>query len=205
LGVNQNYSDMRILLMAVLITLVSCSKQPPPADTTIQDNPSKEGVIPPGGAREEFADTPGLVRVTFTDNGVTKTADGTYLNGKKQGTWSEYHPNGLLKNLTTYINGEKEGISVELNNNGQLTKRCYYHKGVRHGEYKEFNYANLKEERVYSYGKIEGQVKIYYDNTKLMEESLYKNGVRDGVSKWFDQEGNLTIEYEYKNGELIKK
>ena len=120
---NQIYRDMRILLMVLLVTLFSCSKQPAPADAITPDNPSEEGVIPPGGAREEFTDTPGLVRVTFTDNGVTKTADGTYLNGKKQGTWSEYHPNGLLKNLTTYINGEKEGISVELNNNGQLTKR----------------------------------------------------------------------------------
>jgi hypothetical protein len=188
----------------LLIMAAACTNKPSVEVPQVTSQGELEG-IPPGAIKEEFADAPGMVRVLLSDNGGSKSADGTYMNGKKEGSWTEYYTNGVVKNITTYMAGEKEGIYAEMNNNGQLIKRFYYHKGQRHGDYKEFNYSNLKEERIYKFGKIEGTVKIYYDNAKVMEEGVYKNGLRDGISKWYDQDGKLTIEYEYKNGELVKK
>lgn len=195
---------MRNLRSFLIVSiLISCSEKP----TGIPEVASAEEFkdIPAGAVKEEYKDAPGLAFVSLSDNAGNKTAGGNYLNGKREGSWVEYHSNGVVKSITTYVGGEKEGIAIEIGNNGQVIKRMSYHKDKRHGDYKEYNYANVKEERIYQNGKIEGLVKIFYDNGKIMEEGLYKSGLRDGISKWYDQEGNMTIEYEYKGGELIKK
>jgi antitoxin component YwqK of YwqJK toxin-antitoxin module len=203
-------------IVAVLITaLVSCNQRPisnkaeraPTGSATSNGttNGDAEEGIPVGALKEEFTDTPGLVRVTLVDQGGLKSADGYYLNNQRHGTWTEYQTNGIIKSITSYYKGKKEGLCVEMNN-GQMTKRFYYHNGLRHGDYKEFISTSLKEERNYVNGKIEGVVRIFYDyNSKLMEEGNYKNGLRDGISKWYDQDGKLAIQYEYKNGELVNK
>ena len=201
------------ILAIVLIT--SCTqhkndqeiKNQPSVEATSQPatNAQVEDPVPAGAFQETFEDTPGLVRLSVKDVTGAISQQGNYLNGKRDGIWSEFNTNGLLKTATSYVNGKKEGLYVELNPSGQMIKRFFYHNGLRHGEYKEFNYSNLKEERTYINGKLEGIVKIYYDGAKIMEEGAYQNGLREGISKWYDQNGNVTITYEYKKGELVKK
>jgi len=199
---------MKCIVTFLLITFVlGCTPEkktePLPAEANKNPETSAPENIPAGATQETFIDSPDLVLVTYNEAGITHK--GNLVKGKKEGTWSEFLSNGLLKSATSYVGGIKEGLYVEVNQNGQVTKRFYYHNNLRHGEYKEFNYTIVKEERTYQFGKLEGLVKIYYDNGKIMEEGLYKNGTRDGTSKWYDQEGKPTITYEYKNGELIKK
>lgn len=150
---------MRIIVL--LMVLVSCNTKP-----TVEQKPvvatsqvELEG-IPPGAIQEEFTDAAGMVRVTLADNGGLKSADGTYVNGKREGTWTEYTTSGLVKSLTSYVNGEKEGIYVEMDASGQMVKRFYYHKWKRHGEYKEFNYSTLKEDKLYRFQKVERPVRL---------------------------------------------
>ncbi len=205
---------MKFYSCAILVLLTSCTQEK--SSTEIVNPPSTESVtqsavdsiatdpIPVGANQETFDDTPGLVRA-IVNNGTAISLQGNYLNGKREGIWSEFHPNGLLKSATSYVNGIREGLYVELNQSGQMTKRFFYHNNIRHGEYKEFNYSTVKEERVYNMGKLEGLVKVYYDGGKIMEEGAYQNGLREGVSRWYDQNGNVTITYEYKKGELVKK
>lgn len=201
---------MRHVIFLLLVAIaVSCSPENKPEAVSIENEPPEKTIsaegegIPAGAQQETFADTPDVVQVTFNEGGITQK--GVYVNGKREGVWSEFQPNGLLKSVTSYVRGVKEGLYAEVNQSGQVTKRFFYHNNLRHGEYKEFNYTTLKEERTYQYGKLEGTVKIYYDNGKIMEEGQYRNGTRDGISKWYDQEGKPTITYEYKNGELVKK
>ncbi len=203
----------RLILTACFVSLfVSCSEKPsaiaeqPTTPTAITTPPSTEVKadeftdLPAGAVKEELTDTPGIVSVKAGND-----ASGIYKDGKRSGSWVEYHPGGLVKSITSYVEGKKEGLHIELSNNGSLTKRFSYHNNLRHGEYKELNYNTVKEERFYQYDKLEGLVKIYYDNGKVMEEGNYKNGTRDGISKWYDQNGKVTITYEYRNGELVKK
>jgi antitoxin component YwqK of YwqJK toxin-antitoxin module len=199
-----------IYIVSVLL-YISCTEKPKPQEiiappptaanqATTESNESSYADLPSGAIKEEFQDTPDVVKIT-----VGKEIKGTYKSGKRNGSWVEYHPNGLIKTITSYVDGKKEGLFVELNNNGQLQKRIFYHNDTRHGEYKEFNFTNIKEERYYQYDKLQGTVKIFYDNGRIMEEGNYKDGTRDGTSKWYDQNGNVTITYEYRNGELVKK
>jgi hypothetical protein len=200
----------RLLLLLFTVVVFGCTEKKsseiktPAGKETVRSANRDLNEIPAGASKDEFADVPGLVGITVGSPG-NQTATGHYLSGKREGTWVEYYPNGLIKLVTSYVNGEKEGLCVEFGNNNQVTKSCYYHKSQRHGEYKEYNYTTVKEVRKYVNGKIDGLAKIYYDNGKIMEEGVYKEGLRDGVSKWYNQEGKLTIQYEYRNGQLIKK
>jgi len=161
--------------------------------------------IPADAAREKFADNPSLEKITIKNKQGYVTLEGNLLNGKKEGTWAEYNPNGTVKSLTVYSGGKKEGLYIELNGTGQFVRRISYHNNVRHGEYVEFAFPNKKEERNYVNGKIEGVVRLYYPDGKVMEEGAYKNDTRDGISRWYGVDGKLSIEYEYKNGVLVQK
>jgi antitoxin component YwqK of YwqJK toxin-antitoxin module len=191
-----------VLLILCLLTCFSCTEKErdsrPLSDTEIAG-------IPAGAVQEEFADAPGLVKVTLNDNNGKVSASGLYLNNQREGSWVEYYPTGATKSITTYIGGKKEGIALEFNDSGQLVKRSTFHLDQLDGDYREYNYTIVREERFYKNGKLEGTVKIFYPDGKVMEEGLFKNGTRDGISKWYDQQGNVTIEYEYQNGVLIKK
>jgi antitoxin component YwqK of YwqJK toxin-antitoxin module len=184
---------IRIAVLAAAFFLVQC--------TAGNDTPAEE----PIGIKEEFSDTPGLVRTEIVDAAGRLTTIGYYLNGKKEGAWTDYTQDERVHRLTTYVNGKKEGIYLEFSTANQVTVRCFYHNDVRHGRYVEYSTLGLKEERYYVNGKIDGLVRVYFNDGKLMEEGYYKEGQREGISKWYDREGNKTLEYEYRKGELVKK
>lgn len=198
----------------LVILLASCSPEKPNQEAKVLSTeqllvkPVTDSTaidpIPGNAIQETFEDKPGLVRVIVND-GTAIAQQGNYFNGKREGIWVEFYPNGLVKNATSYLNGAMEGLRVEMDANGQLTKRLFFHNNLRHGEYKEFNYATVIQQRTYKNGKLEGLVKVFYSNGKLMEDGMYQNGLREGISQWYDQNGNLTITYEYKKGELVKK
>src|SRR5580704_5644198 len=183
---------MRHVISIPLMLLISaCST---PASENNEAGAGTElasGDIPSGALREKFDDNPQMEKITINDASGHLSAQGTVLNGKKEGSWTEFYTNGSVKSVTPFVDGKKEGCYVELNNNGQFVKRISFHNNLRHGEYKEFNYSNLKEMRFYQNDKLEDTVKIYYDNGKVMELGCFKNGTRNGISRWYDQEGKL--------------
>ncbi len=194
---------MKNSLLMIVILLWNCSNVETSNSATSMSAGTSD--IPAGAEVVAYEDSPSLEKVALKDASGSISLEGTVLDGKRSGAWTEYHPNGLVKTITSYVNGMREGLQVELSTNGQLEKRSMFHKDQLHGPYREYRYNTVKEERFYNEGKLEGTTKVYYDNGKIMEEGAYRNGTRDGISRWYDQEGNVTIEYEYKNGELVKK
>ncbi len=187
-----------MILFGVLF-LASC------ADKTIETAVVATADMPTGAVQEPFEDNPNMIKVTVSDATGNTTTYGIYLNGLREGSWTELHPNGHVKNITGYTQGLKEGQSVEIDNRGQLLERFTYHKDKLEGPYTKYNRSRIKETKNYKNGFLEGKVEIFYDNAEVMEESYYKNGKRDGIANWYDQEGNLTITYEYVDGEWIKE
>ena len=129
---------------------------------------------------------------------------GDYLEGVREGVWTEFHPNGFVKLVVGYVNGRKQGQQLELDNRGQLEVRSTFYQDKLHGQYVKYNRTRIKEKKNYDNGQLSGLKEIFYGNGTIMEQSNYVAGQMDGIAKWFDQEGNVTIEYLYKNGELIK-
>ncbi len=187
-----------IIFLFSIFFLASCSNSQ-------SEQPKVEAAdMPEGAIQTPFEDNPAMVKVTVDDGTGNVIAYGIYVNGLREGSWAELHPNGHVKNITGYANGVKEGQSVEIDNRGQLLERFTYHNGKLEGSYTKYNRSRIKETKEYKNGLLEGKVEVFYDTAKVMEESYYKNGKRDGVAKWYDQEGNLSIEYTYVEGEWIK-
>ncbi|MCB0505524.1 MAG: toxin-antitoxin system YwqK family antitoxin [Cyclobacteriaceae bacterium] len=187
----------KIIIPISFIFLIACNS--PQDQTTVSDDDLLIGAV-----ETPFEDEPGMSFVTTNDSQGNISTSGIYVDGIREGSWVEYHPNGLAKTIVGYENGMREGQGIELDNRGQMLERFTYHKDKLDGPYTKYNRTRVKEENNYKNGKLEGESKVYYDNGKIMEESTYKDGKRDGIARWYDQEGNMTIEYMYKDGEWIK-
>ncbi|MEQ8926345.1 MAG: toxin-antitoxin system YwqK family antitoxin [Fulvivirga sp.] len=190
----------KLSLVVIAFYLFGCNQSAEFSEATI------EGLaeLPSNATKEPYEGSPDLVKVTYTDpDGIVNSGD--YLLGKRNGTWTEFHSNGLVKSVTGYVGGLKQGSYTEIDDRGQLMVSASYYNDKLHGTWTKFNRSRVKEEKNFVNGKLEGVSKMFYDTGNLMEEGNYANGVRHGVSKWYDQQGNVTIEYEYENGELINK
>ena len=72
---------------------------------------------------KKFTDVP------FTGK-VTGEWEGKIKNGKREGTWNEYHSNGQLWSKGKYKDGEQEGLWEFYNENGKLVKKRNFKDGV---------------------------------------------------------------------------
>ncbi len=158
---------------------------------------------PPGAIIEDYQELEGLSKVSVKESGRI-LAEGDYYQGKRQGSWTEFYANGLVKGTTTYYNGIKQGVAIELSEIGELTKKAVYRNGLLDGEYVLFERRKIKEILNYSNGLLNGPKRSYYTNGNPLEESNYVNGKIDGVAKYYNQQGELLYEYQYKQGELVE-
>jgi hypothetical protein len=75
---------------------------------------------------KKFSDVP------FTGKTTGKT-QGSFRNGKKDGPWVTYYPNGQLGSKGTYKDGKKEGLWVSYWDSGDLQSKGTYKDGKRDG------------------------------------------------------------------------
>ena len=104
----------------------------------------------------------------------------TLGNGKKQGFWRYFWPNGDLKYEVYYEQGEKEGLEIS------------YYDGQDCIEYSN----------TYNKGMLDGPRVMFYPNCSTRVEEMYKNGLKDGYERNFDQTGVLLTEGNFSKGEL---
>ncbi len=104
----------------------------------------------------------------------------TLGNGKKQGFWRYFWPNGDLKYEVYYEQGEKEGLEIS------------YYDGQDCIEYSN----------TYNKGTLDGPRVMFYPNCSTRVEEMYKNGLKDGYERNFDQTGVLLTEGNFSKGEL---
>ena len=117
-----------------------------------------------------------FTEVPFTGK-VDGQFNGSFKNGKKDGSWVEYSDNGQLASKGEYKNGKEEGSWVEYSDNGKLASK---------GELKN--------------GKEEGSWVYYHENGKLFSKGEYKNGKEEGSWVEYHENGKLSSKCEYKNG-----
>ncbi|MEN9459333.1 MAG: hypothetical protein RL135_1952 [Bacteroidota bacterium] len=105
----------------------------------------------------------------------------TMANGKKQGFWRYFWPNGDLKYEVYYENGEKEGLEISYFDNQDCLE-----------------YSNT-----YSKGMLDGPRLMFYPNCSTRVEEVFKLGQKSGYERNFDQNGILTTEAVFEKGELV--
>lgn len=128
--------------------------------------------------------------------------EGTFVDGKPEGRFVYYYPNGKVKIISDFsqkgkisrtrmfheVNGKLMAVGKYLDEKRDSTWRFYSEDSV------------LVSEEPYTQGKKNGVVKSYFPNGKVAEEKPYKMDVLDGVWKQYFDDGAMKAQGKYVNG-----
>ena len=93
---------------------------------------------------KDLVERDGIYYKKFTDvpftGKTTGQEQGSFKNGKKDGSWISYHENGQLEFEGNYKNDKKEGSWVRYWDDGQLKFKGDYKNGRREGYWIVFSY-----------------------------------------------------------------
>ena len=150
--------------------------------------------------------------------------------GQREGVWSDYHENGIIKYEGKFINGKEVGVFKYYDYSGNIAiKLNYLDAGVTstailyypNGSIKsQGNYFHQKKNDVWIYynslgqkifkehylrGVLNGEVIYYHDNNLISEKYMYINGVKHGGASIFYSSGLLNVTCNYLNNKLHGK
>ena len=171
-----------------------------------------------------------LVKKTYFYNNGQNKEEGSYLNGKKHGTWTAWYKNGNKKSKTTFLNGKSDGKSTVWSpdgkesfeliwkrgkkfdgiwtnwyNNGQKESKGAFDNGIPIGIY-TYWYENGQKESEGTYiGLYRGITKHgkwthWYENGPKKEELTYREGKKYGIWTNWYNNGQKELEGAYKDG-----
>lgn len=119
----------------------------------------------------------------FTTAGILESEG--LMNGKKrEGKWLFYHNNGKsIMGEENYTNGKLNGVYKTFFPNGELTEVTSYKNGLIDGNYKKYSIKGLLyNDFNYKGGKLNGMA-IYYSRKTgdLIKKGPFKNDMRVGT------------------------
>jgi len=194
-------------LLALLALLTACGSQPeapPPAVDAPPTAPAAEeapkstlpGLDCPEGASyregqgaqgvEQYCEKEGVmhgpIRKFYTNE--KRSAEGSYTEGKTDGTWSWWYEDGSKKSKGSYKLGKQTGGWAWWHQNGERAR--------------EGDFLN---------GRKAGQWTSWYDNGRKSEEGLYFNDMKDGQWTYFHDDEDTTVARleTWSNGTLTKE
>ena len=112
----------------------------------------------------------------YQDGVILKSICLVDSDGKKQGPFIDYYPNGNVSKKGFYRDGKLSGYCQELYQNGQISALSFYKNGYP-----------------------EGIQKVYYDNGTLWKEYICENGVKSGSYREYYRSGRLMIDCSFHN------
>lgn len=149
-----------------------------------------------------------LVKVEryYVDNDQLESKGYMEQDGKKQGTWQWFYPNGKEKKQLTYSSGKVVGMQAYYSSDGTLIRAFKFDKNRRAEMPFEINH----------FTNLDGTIQVkdgngfykgpYYGFLETDIDSIagnYKNGKATGSWKGY-KNGSLLFEEHYEMGRLIK-
>lgn len=131
---------------------------------------------------------------------------GTYLEGKKEGEWIHYFPNGNIKHKITFKKGIANGPAVFYYENGKMWEKGTWIIDHWVGDY-QFFYPSGQIAYDWKYNKIgkrTGEQKYYHENGNVKYKGNWENGKTTGSLKIYNEKGDLSGERVYSNGKFEK-
>ena len=132
------------------------------------------------------------------ENTESVKASGELKNGKPDGDWRIYYPNGNIEAVIHYNEGNPDGEAYFYYNTSAQDLRCKteFSDGQIDGDYKEFyKNGNTKAKLEFDDNQRDGDAEFYYPNGNLKIEAKYKNDSKKGDWKYFAPNGE---EYDRK-------
>jgi len=107
-----------------------------------------------------------------------------YINGKKEGLYQKWYPDGQLSFESNYINGRQEGLTKTWWKNGVLRSKSTFRNGVADGEQLQWYISGAKFKRMTIVnGKEEGLQQAWRENGKIYNNYEAKNGRIFGLKR----------------------
>ena len=76
----------------------------------------------------------------YSEVDYTLKASGKYKNGKKNGTFIDYYPGGIVPTIVAqYKKGELNGLFQQFSRNGGIRHQIQYENGIKNGNVLIFN------------------------------------------------------------------
>jgi uncharacterized protein len=121
------------------------------------------------------------------------------LEGKRQGQWTNYYPDGSIKSKGSYKENLKEGNWEFYHENGQVEQKGSYKGNLFSGEwYWYYENGNLKREENYYLGKNDGVYLEYNADGKIIVKGEFLDGEKEG--EWTYDVGDVVINGNYTLG-----
>lgn len=116
----------------------------------------------------------------------------------------KYYANNSLKEKTGFFNGKKQGVYKYWFPNGVLKLESNYNKNTLVDSYTTWwNNGNIALEVLYVNGSKEGLEKQYYEDGSLSKKRNLVNGRENGIQQAWLKNGKIYINYEAKNGRVF--
>jgi antitoxin component YwqK of YwqJK toxin-antitoxin module len=136
----------------------------------------------------------------YYDNGILKEEYSLNSDGKKEGHYKFYYPNGGIKKKGVYINQQLDGEYIEYFNNSNTYFIENFNNGVQEGEYKKyFNNGQLKIKSNYENNQLNGDYISYHQNGNVNIIAKYKNNKKIDIEKEHDIQGALIKTTDWSN------
>ncbi len=119
---------------------------------------------------------------------VDTAEDGTVLlryevdeQGRKDGAYARFHPNGRPAVKATYAAGQRHGLERTWDASGVLRSAHTFKHGVLHGAHKTYDEQGHQQvQQAYAGGHLHGAYKSYHPNRRLKVVTRYRNGKLHG-------------------------
>ena len=119
---------------------------------------------------------------------------GRFLQGKKQGTWLKYHPNGMIADSTEYEADNPIGTRLSWYPNGSPSDSSIFHADGSGMQVTWFDNGNLSSAGVYATGrKMHGEWKFYHRNGQISADELYDQG-KLMRKDYYDENGGMVTD-----------
>ncbi len=129
--------------------------------------------------------------------------DAVFKNGKYDGAFKRFFPNGKTKVECSYKFGEIHGLRRDYNFNNTLQFEGYYYYGERDSISKNFDEdGKLNHTSTYKKGSMEGEAVWFYPDGKKEITVNYKNDKRQGYYHYYAPDGVTLFRFNYDNGKL---
>jgi len=172
------------------------------------------------------------IYLLLTLPGISQTVQDfnqTDKNGKKQGRWMKYYPNGkimydgffnddkptgefkryyednVLKALLIFSKNGTEATTTLYYPNGLIASKGKYVNQLKEGKWQFFSSTNeglLIREEEYASNKRNGLSVTYYPDSTIAEKLYYENDIRNGEWIKYYPDGTLTFKTTCQNGKL---
>jgi antitoxin component YwqK of YwqJK toxin-antitoxin module len=97
--------------------------------------------------------------ITYDSTGKQPLSEEHYANGKEDGVWKVWYPNGKLKQQATFKNGKREGTSAEWNDKGDKLIEAEYADNKLNGTATRYLPDGKKVTQTYKDGRFVSETK----------------------------------------------